>query len=143
MIGSLHVGLAALGAAPARITAVAAADVNKDGFTDFFFGRTGAASVLAASDGRGRFTATPIEGLAGVAAAQFVDLDNDGRLDIVAATAAGLVQVRNAGSTGPPAARVPVWTVLARAHRRRDLDCVGRPRRRRGHRLGAARRDRR
>ena len=33
------VGLAALGAAPARITAVAAADVNKDGFTDFFFGR--------------------------------------------------------------------------------------------------------
>ena len=105
------VGLAALGGAPARITAVAAADVNKDGFTDFFFGRTGAASVLAASDGRGRFTAASIDGLDGVSAAQFVDLDNDGRLDIVAAMAAGLVQVRNAGSSGPPAGRVPVWTV--------------------------------
>jgi len=106
------VGLAGLGTATARIAAVAAADVNKDGFTDFFFGRIGAPGMLAASDGRGRFTASAIDRLEGATAAQFVDLDNDGRLDIVAVTSSGLVQARNGGSTGPAGARVPAWTVL-------------------------------
>ena len=36
-------------------TAVAAADVNKDGYTDFFFARAGASGVFAISDGKERF----------------------------------------------------------------------------------------
>ena len=40
-------------------TARAAGDVNKDGFTDFFFGRAGRPGVFALSDGRGRFVAQP------------------------------------------------------------------------------------
>ncbi len=36
-------------------TAVAAADINKDGYTDFFFARAGATGVFAMSDGRERF----------------------------------------------------------------------------------------
>ncbi|MEO5818864.1 MAG: FG-GAP-like repeat-containing protein [Vicinamibacteraceae bacterium] len=107
-----EVGLAELGNAQVRIAAVAAGDVNKDGFTDFFFGRTGAPSVLATSDGRGRFTVSPIGGLDGATAAQFIDLDNDGRLDVVAITTAGLIQARNGGSTGPAGARLPSWTVM-------------------------------
>ena len=34
-------------------TAVAAADINKDGYTDFFFARAGASGVFAMSDGQG------------------------------------------------------------------------------------------
>ncbi len=82
------VGLAAIAGA-ARITAVAAADVNKDGFTDFFFGRADTPGSLAASNGRGTFAVADVAGTEGVTAAQFVDLDNDGRLDLVAVTAAG------------------------------------------------------
>ena len=109
---SAEVGLAELGNAKVRITAVAAGDVNKDGFTDFFFARAGAPSVLAASDGRGRFAVSPIDGLDGATAAQFIDLDNDGRLDLVAVAAGGLLQVRNGGSRGSGAARLPAWTVM-------------------------------
>ena len=107
------VGLAALGVAPARITAVAAADVNKDGFTDFFFGRIGAASVLAASDGRGRFTASPIDGLEGVTrGAVRRSRQRRPARRRRRARPAGLVQVRNGGSSGPAGARVPAWTVM-------------------------------
>jgi len=86
--------------------------VNKDGFTDFFVGRSGAASAVALSDGKGRFAIEEIAGLDGVTAAQIVDLDNDGRLDVVAATARGIVEVRNVGSSGPVGGRKPVWAVL-------------------------------
>ena len=47
-----EVGLSVKGA----FTCVAAGDVNKDGYTDFFFGKADGAGVLAVSDGRGRFT---------------------------------------------------------------------------------------
>ena len=76
-------------------TAVAAADVNKDGFTDFFFGRAGARRVFAMSDGDGalrrRVQGPP--GSAGATAAQFVDYDNDGLLDLLIADAAGSAAV--------------------------------------------------
>jgi Flp pilus assembly protein TadD len=38
-----------------RWTCVAAGDVNKDGFTDFFFGRADGPGVFAISDGKGHF----------------------------------------------------------------------------------------
>ena len=67
-----------------RVTAVAAADINKDDFPDFFFARAGAPGVFASSDGRGRFTivAAPAA-TANAVAAQFFDYDNDGLLDLL------------------------------------------------------------
>ena len=103
-----EVGLAAVGGA-ARITAVAAGDVNKDGFTDFFFGRTGAAGSLAASTGRGTFALADVAGTEGATAAQFVDLDNDGLLDLVAVTAAGPIQRRGLGIRGAGATATLAW----------------------------------
>jgi len=103
-----EVGLAGVAAPGMKVTAVAAGDVNKDGFTDFFFGRTGA-GVLAASNGKGGFTLAEVPGLQGVTAAQLADLDNDGLLDIVAATGTGLVQVRGLGVRESAGTRTSVW----------------------------------
>jgi tetratricopeptide (TPR) repeat protein len=130
---SADVGLASLAGA-ARLTAVAAGDVNKDGFTDFFVGRAGAAGTLAASTGRGTFAASEIAGTDGVTAAQFVDLDNDGLLDLAAIASAGALQVRalgvrasgGAGSGGPGAlAWGPATPLLAPATPARPLPSVG------------------
>ena len=41
------------------VTCVAAGDVNKDGFTDFYFGRAGAPGDFALSDGKTRFQVKP------------------------------------------------------------------------------------
>ena len=77
-----EVGLtAAVGAED--ITAVTAADVNKDDFPDFFFGRA-SGGVFALSDGRGRFRSAPApDGARAALAAQFIDYDNDGLLDLL------------------------------------------------------------
>ena len=82
----------------AGVTAVAAGDINKDGYTDFFFGRAEGAGTLALSDGKERFTteAAP-ETTAGTRAALLLDYDNDGLLDIVAATTKGLRVLRHLG----------------------------------------------
>jgi tetratricopeptide (TPR) repeat protein len=64
---------------------VAAGDVNKDGFTDFYFSFTEGAGEFALSDGRGRFrvNAWPLSQAGVPAAAQFFDYDNDGLLDLL------------------------------------------------------------
>ena len=111
-------------------TAVAVGDVNKDDWPDFFFARTGE-SVLALSDGRGRFnmSAAP-QNLRGATAAQFVDYDNDGLLDLVASTAGGLAVARDVGpswadvtsaAVTPPSGTVPPVRGLAVA----DVDNDG------------------
>jgi Tfp pilus assembly protein PilF len=83
----------------AQYTAVAAGDVNKDGAADFFFGRAGAAGVLVMSNGPGRFTVTAApEGTRDGVAAQFVDYDNDGLLDLFVLTTTGARLWRNVGS---------------------------------------------
>jgi lipoprotein NlpI len=66
-------------------TCAAAGDVNKDGYTDFFFGKDMGSGVFAMSDGRGRFTLSPAPAslIGTVGAAQFLDYDNDGLLDLV------------------------------------------------------------
>src|SRR5262249_23186818 len=78
------VGLASLNPPGAAVTTVAAGDVNKDDAPDFFFsGSNGGA--FAMSDGRGRFdvVAAP-ESARGAAAAQLIDYDSDGLLDLIA-----------------------------------------------------------
>ncbi|MEO7274641.1 MAG: FG-GAP-like repeat-containing protein, partial [Vicinamibacterales bacterium] len=85
------------GAAP--YSSVAAADVNKDGYTDLFLGRADGPGTLVISDGNGRFL--PVAGppaSAGALAAQFVDVDNDGLLDLVVLSANTLHLFRNLGS---------------------------------------------
>ena len=105
---SADVGLAAIAGA-ARVTAVAAGDVNKDGFTDFFFARADTPGMLAASTGRGTFAVADVAGTEGVTAAQFVDLDNDGLLDLAAVTAAGPIQLRGLGVRASGGQAVPAW----------------------------------
>jgi tetratricopeptide (TPR) repeat protein len=76
----------------------AAGDVNKDEFTDFFFGSVTGPGTFAMSDGRGRFliSAAPAA-TRGATAAQFLDYDNDGLLDLLVVTGDGLVVHRNVG----------------------------------------------
>jgi Tfp pilus assembly protein PilF len=90
-----EVGLVAEG--PFR--SVAAGDVNKDGYVDFFLGGAGP-SWLALSDGRGAFGVEPApEAATGAEAAQFVDYDNDGLLDLFVVSARGTRLLRNLGSS--------------------------------------------
>jgi tetratricopeptide (TPR) repeat protein len=92
--------------------AIAAADVNKDGYTDLFLAPRDGPGVLALSDGHGRFRTRPApEGSRAAVAAQFVDYDNDGLLDLLTASGAGVRLFRNIGgdhwSETTGAARLP------------------------------------
>lgn len=90
-----EVGLVFDGSAPVA----AVGDVNKDGFVDFFFGSVGTPGQFALSDGRGRYTVSAADPLTSPAyAAQFADYDNDGLLDLLVATQAGLRVFRNLGN---------------------------------------------
>jgi tetratricopeptide (TPR) repeat protein len=89
-----EVGLGAQG----RWTCTAVGDVNKDGFTDFFFGRADGAGLFALSDSKEKFKTAPAPaGAEGARAAQFLDYDNDGLLDLVALTDKGVRAWRNVG----------------------------------------------
>jgi tetratricopeptide (TPR) repeat protein len=88
-------------AADAGLTAtgrvVALGDVNKDDYTDILVARAGAAA-LALSDGRGRFKIAAVEAPSDVQAAQFLDYDNDGLLDLFTLTSTAPRLLRNIGS---------------------------------------------
>ena len=86
--GSFHDVAADVGlSASAAYSALAAADVDKNGRTDFLFGRSDAAGILMTSDAEGHFTETRGPDVpAGVTVAQFIDYDNDGLLDLFTAT---------------------------------------------------------
>jgi len=94
-----EVGLGGIFVPGSEIASVAAADVNKDDYPDFFFGRANVAGVFAMSDGRGRFTTTagPADPR-GVTASQFVDFDNDGLLDLLTWSDEGARLWRNVGT---------------------------------------------
>jgi len=97
-------------------TAAAAGDVNKDGFTDFFFAGADAPGLFVLSDGQGRFKpAGAPAATKGASAAQFLDYDNDGLLDCVMVTAAGLRVLRNAGGEWSDVSEKAVATELTAA----------------------------
>jgi tetratricopeptide (TPR) repeat protein len=110
-----------------RTTSVAAGDINKDGYTDFVFGRAEGPAVVALSDGKNRFTikAAPVTGAVGAIA---LDYDNDGLLDLAFTAPDGLHILRGLGgdrwadvsSTAAPLMSGPLG-VLAAA----DLDGDG------------------
>ena len=80
-------------------TCVTAGDVNKDGFTDFFFGRADGPGLFALSDGKEKFKTTDAApGTEAARSAQFVDYDNDGLLDCVMLTNKGVRVWRNVGN---------------------------------------------
>ncbi|MFI5182936.1 MAG: FG-GAP-like repeat-containing protein [Vicinamibacteria bacterium] len=89
-----------LSKAVGRFSSVAAADLNKDGYTDFFLGRA-EGDLLALSDGKRGFTIVAGPGTEGSTSALFLDYDNDGLLDLLAASPKGGVRLfRNLGAGG-------------------------------------------
>jgi len=89
-----EVGLAVDGS----VSSVAVGDVNKDGYPDFFFGRADGAGTLALSNGRARFRSSPLPAAANALAAQILDYDGDGLLDLLVVTDAGPRMLRNVGT---------------------------------------------
>jgi Tfp pilus assembly protein PilF len=86
-----------LSKAEGHFLSVAAADVNKDGYTDFFFGRD-EGDLLALSDGKRGFTIVDGPGTKGTLSALFIDYDNDGLLDLVTTSHKGGIKLfRNVG----------------------------------------------
>jgi tetratricopeptide (TPR) repeat protein len=81
-----------------RFSCAAAGDVNKDTYTDFFFGEAGGPGLFVVSDSRGRFASAPASaGAENADAAQFLDYDNDGLLDLVTLSDKGARVLRNLG----------------------------------------------
>jgi Tfp pilus assembly protein PilF len=85
---------------PDGFVSLAIGDANKDGYPDVFLGRRGP-GALALSDGRGRFRTVAIQGEDGASvAAQFVDYDNDGLLDLFTLSDRRARIFRNIGADG-------------------------------------------
>jgi tetratricopeptide (TPR) repeat protein len=78
-----------------KVTSVAAGDINKDGFTDFYFNNAG----FALSNGKERFEIVrpSMEIPWGASASQFLDYDNDGLLDLVMSVGSAVLVLRNTG----------------------------------------------
>lgn len=80
------------------VSALAAGDINKDTYTDFFFARTDGPGLFAQSDGHQHFTMIVApEATSGATVAQLLDYDNDGLLDLVTASPKGLRVLRGLG----------------------------------------------
>jgi tetratricopeptide (TPR) repeat protein len=105
-----EVGLDAVG----RWTSAAVGDVNKDGFTDFYFGRADAPGLFITSDGRERFKANAAAPeTKGTRASMMLDYDADGLLDCVMLTGAGFRVWRNVGDGWTDASERAVSTAAS------------------------------
>jgi tetratricopeptide (TPR) repeat protein len=78
---------------------VGAGDLNKDGFTDFYLPHQDGRDALYLSDGRGSFAKKEIAGTGQSLAAQVLDYDNDGLLDVVTLDRDGVQLRRGSGAT--------------------------------------------
>jgi tetratricopeptide (TPR) repeat protein len=97
--GSFRDAAAELGVpAGTDYAAVTAADVNKDGYTDLFLGKRTDAGMFVLSDGQGKFRTAPAPAASRAeSAAQFVDYDNDGLLDLLTLSPQSIQLFRNIG----------------------------------------------
>ncbi len=79
---------------------VAAGDVNKDGFTDYFIGGNLGKSNLFLSNLGGKYSKQEIsDEKISAFSAQFLDFDNDGLLDLVTSNPSSTIVWRNLGKT--------------------------------------------
>ena len=93
------------------LSSVAIGDVNKDGFTDFYFAQRDSAGVFALSDGREHFNLKPGPAETSTdanptlarmtAATQLIDYDNDGLLDLVSSV--------NVTASDGPKVELRIW----------------------------------
>jgi tetratricopeptide (TPR) repeat protein len=93
-------------------SSVAVGDVNKDGYTDFYFARGETAGYFELSDGRSHFTQQRGPGDVNIQpndpkakynnASQFIDYDNDGLLDLVTVVTAS-------SADGPTHTELRIW----------------------------------
>ena len=100
-----------LGLSVNSATSVAAGDVNKDGFTDFYFSSRDTGH-FALSDGKERFQITQAPGKS--VASQFIDWDNDGLLDLILVVPGGLRVIRNTGDAWISAMDIDMEGLFAR-----------------------------
>lgn len=106
------------------ILGVGAGDINKDGFTDFYLPHSNGRDVLYLSDGRGTFKRTDAPGQGHNVAAQVLDYDNDGLLDVITLGRGGIELRRNIGSSlAEPVAAIK--TIQTRALAIGDTDGDG------------------
>ncbi|HEU0174147.1 MAG TPA: FG-GAP-like repeat-containing protein [Blastocatellia bacterium] len=122
-----------------RTLGVAAGDINKDGFTDFYFNTVFVKSdgnqiselpALYLSDGKGGFKsafAGPVSGRVPFGAvAQFADYDNDGLLDILIGASGSVLGARNTGEyKAMPSADLLTGTLENRAFASGDINGDG------------------
>jgi hypothetical protein len=109
-----------------RFTAVAAGDINKDGYVDFFLARRDDRALLAMSDGKGHHDVTVApEETRNTTAALCMDIDDDGLLDLVGVAGDDLYVLRNVASGWTAVAREHVGAVGARGLVAGDLDGDG------------------
>ena len=106
----------------------AAGDFNKDGFIDFFFGKAinwdsaETKGIFAISDGKGKFIIKDApKGTEGATAAQFLDYDNYGLLDLIVSTPKGLLISRNLGDKFTDATAKPFKNSASFANANRIL----------------------
>jgi Tfp pilus assembly protein PilF len=66
-----------------KFTSATAADINKDGYTDFFLCRDDASGLWAISNGNGQFRTSQTYYQLRSSLGQFLDYDNDGLIDLL------------------------------------------------------------